>query len=359
MREDMNNDRTRTLTDSQINLGTHPDAGITVEAVGQRLRQYEVIAAIGEGGIGCVFKARHRVLNRSVALKVLRGEWADDPTFIERFRREASTLANLNHPGIVAIHDYGESGDLCYIAMELVDGSTLRQLMDAGEITPGRVLAIAGDLCAALSAAHKCGIVHRDIKPSNIVIDKQGRLKLVDFGLSKIRQPQSSEFTLTTPDTRLGTPAYVAPEQWKNPQLADERADIFALGVVIYEMLAGGKPIGNFPLASAKAGLSPRVDAVLSKAMQNDPNLRYASVEDFHRDLVRAFRKKSTVARNSLIAAAALVMATASAFILPHINAPARRPAHIPALTNFPSPQKISTSPAAPVSDDADSRCEY
>ena len=328
--------------------------------VGRCLPQFEVLEAIGAGGVGCVFKAKQRVLNRPVALKILRDEWAGDVSFIERFRREACTLGALKHSGIVTVYDSGESGGLFYIVMEYVDGSSLRKIMDQGPVKPERARQIVDELCAALASAHAAHVIHRDIKPSNILIDSKGALKLCDFGLSKIHRGNSTEYTLTTPDVRMGTPVYVAPEQWEDPVNADARADIYSLGVVIYEMLVGRKPIGNFPPASKTAGLSSKLDDVIGRAMNADRELRFKTVDEFHAALARAWKPRVTARRIAPLAAVAVLLASAAFSVQPirkHFAAQKAEKTAPKKIMYFAPPP--SAVPAAPVDPDTFQDCEY
>jgi predicted Ser/Thr protein kinase len=243
------------------------------------LPQFDQIEFIGRGGMGVVYKARQKNLDRPVALKVLLPEVAGSPGFAERFAREARAMARLSHPNIVAVHDFGcvdNSGvELCYFSMEFVDGSNLRGLIK--QLTPSQALAIVPQICEALQYAHDIGIIHRDIKPENILVDKKGRVKIADFGLAKLLQTarSPSDYTLTRPDLVMGTPSYMAPEQMERPTEVDHRADLYSLGVVFYEMLTGQLPKGRFPLPSQRVQIDVRFDEVVLKALEHDRELRY------------------------------------------------------------------------------------
>jgi serine/threonine protein kinase len=245
----------------------------------------EILELIGQGGMGAVYKARQTKLDRLVALKVLPPEWGRDPAFAERFSREARTLARLNHPHIVAVHDFGEAGGLYYLVMEFVDGPNLRQVLQAGRLTPEQALGLVPQLCEALQYAHEEEVVHRDIKPENILLDCRGRVKVADFGLAKLLNRPRAEFTLTGSRQVMGTLDYMAPEQRNSPLAIDHRADIYSLGVVFYEMLTGELPLGHFPPPSEKAAVDVRLDGVVLRALRTDPGQRYQSVHDVKTDV--------------------------------------------------------------------------
>ncbi len=212
--------------------------------VGCTFRGLEVVDILGQGGMGIVYRARHVALGRDVALKVLSPKLAADAGFAERFGREAMALASLNHPNIVQVHDSGREGDVCFLVMELVEGVSLRDLMEQGRQPPAQALKIIPQVCDALEYAHHRGIVHRDIKPENILIDRAGTVKIADFGLAKMTKGGSAKLTQT--NVVMGTPAYMAPEQYESIRTVDHRADIFSLGVVFYELLTGELPVGAF-----------------------------------------------------------------------------------------------------------------
>src|SRR2546427_1894589 len=201
----------------------------SVAEVARLFPQLEVIALIGKGGMGAVYKARQPALDRFVALKILPAQAASGPGFAERFNREARALARLSHPNIVAVHEFGQANGLPFFIMEFVDGLNLRQLERAGKLQPREALQIVPQICEALQFAHDEGIVHRDIKPENILMDKKGRVKIADFGIAKIMCRESGA-TLTETKGVIGTPHYMAPEQVEKPQEVDHRADIFSLG---------------------------------------------------------------------------------------------------------------------------------
>ncbi len=239
--------------------------------------QLEILEPLGQGGMGMVYKARQPQLDRIVALKVMRADLSRDPAFAERFAREARALAKLNYPNIVSVFDFGQSGGHCWILMEFVDGTNLRELLRTKTLQPREALGIVPKVCDALQYAHDEGIVHRDIKPENILLDKKGRVKIADFGLAKLVGKDASEFSLTATSMTLGTPRYMAPEQFDKPQEVDHRADIYSLGVVLYEMLTGEVPMGRFSLPSATIGVDVRLDEIVLRTLEKEPSRRYYS----------------------------------------------------------------------------------
>jgi tRNA A-37 threonylcarbamoyl transferase component Bud32 len=251
-----------------------------LEKVAAAFPQLEILELIGAGGMGAVFKARQPKLDRWVALKVLPEALAADPAFAERFGREARVLARLSHPNIVTVHDFGQAGGFFYLMMEYVDGVNLREAMVAGRFTPSQALALVPKICEALQYAHDEGILHRDIKPENILLDVKGRIKIADFGIAKLIGNQPRDITLTARGSALGTPHYMAPEQLEHPQEVDQRADIYSLGVVFYEMLTGELPIGRFAPPSEKSPVDPRVDPIVLRALERDREKRFASAAE-------------------------------------------------------------------------------
>ena len=237
----------------------------------------EILDLLGQGGMGVVFKARQRHLDRLVALKLLPDALGKDPRFVERFNREGRVLARLNHPNIVAIYDFGQVSGFCFLMMEFVDGVNLRQAMRAGRFTPGEALGIVPKVCEALQFAHEQGVLHRDIKPENILLDAKGRVKIADFGIAKLVGEGHPEVTLTGSGSPLGTPHYMAPEQVEHPGEVDHRADIYSLGVVFYEMLTGELPLGRFAAPSQKTPLDQRVDDIVLRALAKERELRQQS----------------------------------------------------------------------------------
>ncbi len=275
--------------------GPHGTQGMArpLEAeVARRFPQLEILERLGQGGMGVVYKARQPRLNRLVALKILSPEKGADPKFAERFEREAQALARLSHPNIVAVHDFGEADGMYYLLMEYVDGSTLRQLMQTERLTPEAALAIVPSICAALEFAHEQGVVHRDIKPENVLLDASGQVKIADFGIAKLMDTGEPRPGLTEERSVIGTPHYMAPEQVEQPRLVDHRADIYSLGVVLYEMLTGELPIGKFQPPSKKVQVDVRLDDVVLHALEKEPDRRYQHVSQVKTDVesIRDFR---------------------------------------------------------------------
>jgi predicted Ser/Thr protein kinase len=262
-----------------------PSAALPPADLAAHFPQLEVLELLGQGGMGAVYKARQTRLDRLVALKVLPPEAGKDPAFVERFTREARALARLSHPHIVAVHDFGEAGGLYYFLMEFVDGVNLRQLLEAGPLRPAQALQIIPQICDALHYAHGEGVVHRDIKPENILLDRSGRVKIADFGLAKLLGRGPGDFTLTSSRQVMGTLHYMAPEQMERPLEVDHRADIYSLGVVFYEMLTHELPLGRFAPPSEKAPVDARLDDVVLRALEKEPEKRYQHASDVKTDV--------------------------------------------------------------------------
>jgi len=241
----------------------------------------EILALIGTGGMGAVYKARQPNLDRFVALKVLSCDLVGDPAFAERFGREARVLAKLSHPNIVAVYDSGTKGPYSYLIMEYVDGVNLRQAMRTGGFSPAEALTLVEDVCSALKFAHEKGILHRDIKPENVLIDSDGQVKIADFGIAKIVAiEERHDVTLTFTGSILGSPYYMAPEQIESPGDVDQRADIYSLGVVLYEMLTGELPLGRFALPSRKVRLDARIDEIVLRTLEKEREARFQSADE-------------------------------------------------------------------------------
>lgn len=246
---------------------------------------YALEALVGRGGMGAVYRARHKKLDRLVAIKLLLPDLVVDPSFAERFEGEARTMAKLSHPGIVGLYDFGRSGPWFYLVMEYVDGANLRELLAQGNLRPQEVLGYVGQLCDALQYAHDHRIVHRDIKPENLLVDGDGRVRIADFGLAKLVGTGSNAVPLTQSNQQLGTPLYMAPEQVHAAAAVDHRADLYSLGVVVYEMLTGRLPLGRFQPPSARDAAAKPFDPVVMKSLESDPAQRYQAAREVKRDL--------------------------------------------------------------------------
>lgn len=261
----------------------------TLDALAPHFPDLEFLAQIGQGGMGAVYRVRQRSLGREAALKVLSLDTDIDPAFGERFEREARLLASIEHPNIVSVYGAGKAGPHWYLLMELVEGASLRQMIAAREADPRAALAIVGQVCDALQAAHDRGVVHRDIKPENVIVTRKGQAKILDFGLAKLmhREPRTAN-TLTEAGQVMGTVRYMAPEQWERPLSVDHRADIYSLGVVLYELLTGELPLGRFPLPSQKAAVGASVDQIVLKTLEKEPAQRYQQASEVRADVTRA-----------------------------------------------------------------------
>jgi len=287
---DANTDKANTSDPtSDVPTNATPPGGFVPPEPAELAKQFpqlDIIELLGQGGMGAVYKARQKQLDRLVALKILPPQVAQTEAFAERFTREARSLARLNHPRIVSVYDFGHTEyGLYYFIMEFIDGTDLRHVIQAGEISPAEALAIVPQICEALQFAHEEGIVHRDIKPENILLDKKGRVKIADFGLAKLLDRPASLYTLTGAGQRMGTPHYMAPEQIEHPGQVDHRADIFSLGVVFYEMLTGELPLGRFAPPSQKVQVDVRLDKVVLRSLEKEPERRYQHASEVKVDV--------------------------------------------------------------------------
>ncbi|MCE9669273.1 serine/threonine protein kinase [Myxococcus stipitatus] len=251
---------------------------------------YRLEKLVGTGGMGEVHKATQLSLGRTVAVKLLNPELAKDPSFIARFQKEAAALAALSHPNIVSIVDKGKTETTYYLVMEFVDGPSLRELIRAPQLDIPGALRRMVEICRAIEYAHGRGVIHRDLKPENILLDQQagGIAKVSDFGLASFLEDASpsSRFALTSTHVSMGTLSYMAPEQRVDAKSADARADIFSLGVILYEWLTGEVPLGTFdPPSQRKPGLDARLDTIVTKCLKPDPEDRYPSVAALIADL--------------------------------------------------------------------------
>ena len=249
----------------------------TLEELGQLLPLFRIDELLGLGGMGAVYKAYQANLARFVAIKLLSADYSTDEAFVATFKNEARILAQLHHPRIIAIHDLGETSEgHLYFIMEYIEGRNLRTVLSEGPLPQDRALELTSQICDALHAAHGKGIVHRDIKPENILIDDEGNVKLVDFGLAA---PAREAGAGPSGGVIMGTPDYSAPEVLEDE--ADHRADLFALGVMLYEMLTGGVPSGEYLPASSCVKCDVRIDRIIARAVQPDRETRYQCANDF------------------------------------------------------------------------------
>ena len=256
--------------------------------------QLEILELLGEGGMGAVYRARQRKLERMVALKILSRKLSADPAFAQRFLREAQALARLQHPNIVSLYDFGEAGGTHFLVMEYAEGLNLRQILLRGDLKPREALAIVSQICDGLQYAHEAGVIHRDIKPENLLVDRNGRVKITDFGLAKILGQAGPSVTLTGTGQVMGTPQYMAPEQLASSREVDHRADIYSLGVVFYELLTGNLPRGRFDLPSRRIAIDVRLDDVVLRALEQEPDLRYQQARELKTDVAIATGAQAT-----------------------------------------------------------------
>ncbi|HYX22115.1 MAG TPA: serine/threonine-protein kinase, partial [Thermoanaerobaculia bacterium] len=274
-------------------------------SAGTKLGPFEVVAPLGAGGMGEVYRAKDSRLGREVAVKVLSPEFAADADRRKRFEQEARSASALNHTNIVTIHDIGADANTVYIAMELIDGRTLREVLHAGAIPTKRLLDLAYQIADGLAKAHSAGIIHRDLKPENVMVTKEGSIKILDFGLAKLLKEQPEESSnlptaqATQAGTVLGTVGYMSPEQASGKPL-DFRSDQFALGSILYEMATGKRAFQRGtsaetltaiireepdPIAPSSAGVPAPFRWIVERCLSKDPEERYASTRDLARDI--------------------------------------------------------------------------
>ena len=281
--------------------------------VGQTVSHYRVLEKLGGGGMGVVYRAEDTRLGRHVALKFLPEELSRDTLALERFRREARTASALNHPHICTIHEIDESGGRQFIAMELLEGATVKHLLESGPMTLEKAVELGIQIADALEAAHAKGVIHRDIKPANLFVTERGQLKILDFGLAKTAAPAGDgetlamEALLTSPGATLGTVAYMSPEQTRGETL-DARTDLFSFGAVLYEMLTASyafqgptpaviqEAILNRAPAPMKAQVPAEMQRIVSKLLEKDRRLRYQNASDVRADLERLRRDSGQTA---------------------------------------------------------------
>jgi eukaryotic-like serine/threonine-protein kinase len=326
---------------------------------GTRVGRYEIVSLLRRGGMGEVYTAEDSSLGRRVALKILPKDRTRDPDRVARFVREARASSTLNHPSIVAVHEAGADGDVHFLAMELIDGEPLSEWMRRRRSLAQRVELLA-QVAEGLAKAHDAGIVHRDLKPDNVMVTRDGRAKIVDFGVAKLteRAERRGLTGVTTPTARVGTTAYMSPEQIEGKPV-DHRADVFAFGVVLYELLTGTSPFASAQYADTihnVVHLEPPLDRiprdlrrVVRRCLQKEPELRYDSLRDAALDLREAATEVAPPRRRWLVAAAVLVAAgiAAAAWLLTRKEAPAteQRGMTMARLTNS---GKVSTAAISP-----------
>jgi eukaryotic-like serine/threonine-protein kinase len=295
---------------------------------GTRVGPYRIDGPLGSGGMGVVYRAQDERLDRAVAIKFLSRNALADPRAYERFEQEARTASSLNHPNICTIYDIGEHAGEPFLVMELIEGQTLASRIEAGTISLDQAVLIAIAVADALDAAHHRHIVHRDVKPANILVTSRGHVKLLDFGIARLSTAANDNQTHSA--TTAGTVAYMSPEQARNESI-DHRTDLFSLGVVLYEMVTGGRPFASSSPAltfdailnhppqrpsQTNSRMSPQLEAVILRALEKDRSVRYQSAADFAADLKRVLRTDPRPAARSRPQAAALLVAAGAAVVV-------------------------------------------
>ncbi|MDD3731264.1 MAG: protein kinase [candidate division Zixibacteria bacterium] len=257
-----------------------------------RIGDYILTGKIGQGGIAEIYKGRQESLNRDVAIKILASKLTSDPEIVRRFERESMVIAKLNHPNIVHVIDKGKAGNRYYFVMEYVDGTSLREVIEHGTIPLETKLDMIVQVCKALDYAHKNGVIHRDIKPTNILIDRQGNPRVADFGIAQIVGTPEGE--VTSSDVIMGTLAYMSPEQKVSSTNVDQTTDIYAMGIILYEILTGKKPMGRFKMPSElNENINITFDDIVIRCLAQEPTERYQTAVDLKNDILNAMNKSN------------------------------------------------------------------
>ena len=286
------------------------------DLVGKRLAHFRILEMLGEGGMGKVFRARDEKLERDVALKVIHEELSGDEHYRRRLMREAKAAAAASHARIATVYEVGEADDILFIAMEWVAGCSLAETLEAGPLASDRAARIARDIARALTKAHEAGVVHRDLKPDNVMLEDDGGVKVLDFGIARREKPRQqsdtqlaeAETAITAEGAVIGTPGYMSPEQALGLDL-DQRTDVFSLGVLLYETLTGQRPFGGASLMEAAIAVTrdapdPITDhrdvpealtEIVERCLEKDPNDRYQTA----RELAEALDDAATAAESS------------------------------------------------------------
>jgi serine/threonine protein kinase len=263
-----------------------------------KIGPYLLTGKIGQGGIAEIFKARQESLNRDVAIKILFSKFCDDEEVLRRFERESVVIARLNHPNIVHVIDKGKAGSRYYFVMEYVDGTSMREVIDSTKIPRRTKLEMLAHVCKALDYAHKNGVIHRDIKPANILVDREGNPMVADFGIAQI--VGTGDGDVTGSDMVMGTLAYMSPEQKISTTNVDQTTDIYAMGVIIYEILTGKKPLGRFKMPSELDNtVAVEYDVIIQRCLAQEPKDRFQSATDLKNAILNAIGGGTTQKRTS------------------------------------------------------------